>query len=154
MRVLMQRNKLRNSACGFVIKHFERGRSCTKCQRLQGSFQGQHHLHTSHFYLPGLRVAIICKTHNSRSSSSSSSRHPQLLWAQLQTSRTVCAVNSINRIHLSLLQQQPSTRLSPVLLPLPAAVKEALLAKGVLPSLQASVRSQIFNVLLGSEVGG
>jgi hypothetical protein len=34
-----------------------------------------------------------------------------------------------------------------------AAVREALRHKGVLPSLQASVRSQIFNVLLESEVG-
>jgi hypothetical protein len=33
-----------------------------------------------------------------------------------------------------------------------AAVKDALQRKGLLPQLQANVRSQIFNVLLDSEV--
>lgn len=39
------------------------------------------------------------------------------------------------------------------LLTLLAAVKDALQRKGLLSQLQANVRSQIFNVLLASEVG-
>lgn len=107
-------------------------------------FQASSTFIYSLFYLPGSRVVIICTTAD----------HPQLhLWAQLQSSRTVCAVISSNNICLSHPAAAAAQHTTLVLLPVPAAVKEALLAKGVLPSLQASVRSQIFNVLLDSEVG-